>query len=68
MEAARWRNWGSRRLGTTLDSGPHLSGERGMGSGAVGPRDCLGWMLKIWAERPAVAAVFKEKEREERLD
>jgi hypothetical protein len=23
-------------------------------------------MLKIWAERPAVAAVFKEKERERR--
>jgi hypothetical protein len=43
-------------------------GERGMGRGAVGPQDCLGRKLKIWVERPVVAAGFKEKEREERLD
>jgi hypothetical protein len=35
-----------------------------MGRGAVGPQDCLGRKLKIWVERPAVAAGFKEKERE----
>jgi hypothetical protein len=45
-------------------------GERGMGRGAFGPRDCLGRKLKIWAERPVVATGFKEREREreERLD